>query len=176
MASLENVQGSSNGRDVDALNTSPSNDQLQIGADALARGRDAGFTDEESLEVYARRLERRQRRDQKAEAFRAQHRSTIQDIERIPLEFGPTRQLTNARFAMARDGGERDQSAIDEGFGRDTNAFSYYDRDTKTFKEDYVADGTPTPDEYKLRAQLRDAGLGPSQKRWVFSTKTVVAL
>ena len=164
MASLENVQGSSNGRDVDALNTSPSNDQLQIGADALARGRDAGFTDEESLEVYARRLERRQRRDQKAEAFRAQHRSTIQDIERIPLEFEGTRQLTNARFAMARDGGERDQSVIDEGFGRDTNAFSYYDRDTKTFKEDYVADGTPTPDEYKLRAQLRDAGLAPSQK------------
>ena len=164
MASLENVQGLNNQEEVKIQGISPGTMDLLGGADALARGRDAGFTDDETLQVYARRQLRRAKREQEAEAFRAQHSATIAEVERIPLEQDGTRQLTNMRFAMARDGGERDQSEIDESFGRDENAFSYYDREKKRYQDVYIEDGNPTPPEFKDRAQLRDAGLMPDSK------------
>ena len=134
------------------------------GARILADAREKGITDDEALEVYARRQLRRAKREQQAEAFRAQHRNTIDAVERIPLEQDGSRQLTNQRFAMARDGGERDQSEIEESFGRDENAFSYYDREDKRYKDVYIEDGNPTPPEFIDRAQLRDAGLKPTSK------------
>ena len=155
MQPLENVQGASNSRDVNALNTSPSNDQLQIGADALAKGRAAGFTDDETLAIYNRRaaiqskgvhpvrknIELDGELRQKIASIRAENPVEINDVG------SKTREMRNDQIQFEADGRERDQSVEDAYFGRDENAFSVYDPKLGRNRDIYLAPGVKTGDE-----------------------------
>ena len=167
MASLENVQGQFNSQDVNLAGMSASNDPLQVGADALARGRQAGFSDEETLGVLSRRRnhQRPVRMDNRERAQAQQRYSTIDGMTSEP---GRTsggepafkgRQVPNSTVQFTLDGGERDQSAQDAYYGRDENEFSRYNRDTGEFQDVYIPDGRTTPDDLRDEAILRSWGI-----------------
>lgn len=165
MASLENVQGANNSQDISLAGVSPSNDPLQVGADALARGRAAGFTDDETLGVLSRRR-RHQRplRTDNREAAQARQRFatiTAADGTSMPqeLERG-VRSVPNDRVQFNLDGGERDQSVQDAYYGRDENEFVRYNKDRGEFEDVYIPDGARTPDDLRDDAILRSYGIG----------------
>ena len=138
MANLENVQGANNSQDVNLAGISPSNDLLQIGADAIARGRSAGFTDEETLDVYARRKQLAVTK-QKGFSPSAQLLQKIKSIRgENPSEVEGVREIPTSSVQFEQDGRERDQSVEDAYYGRDDNAFSYYDNRKKRNRNIYL--------------------------------------
>ena len=167
MASLENVQGAVNGQDVNLGNVSSSNDQLSAAAMALAKGRDAGWTDEETLGVLSRRRnhQRPVRMDNREQAQAQQRFATIEGMTPEP---GRTsggeaafkgRSVPNQSVQFTLDGGERDQSAQDAYYGRDENEFSRYNRDRGEYEDVYIRDGQTTPDDLRDEAILRSWGI-----------------
>ena len=167
MASLENVQGQFNSQDVNLAGMSASNDPLQVGADALARGRSAGFSDEETLGVLSRRR-RHQRPVRMDNRDRAQAQQRFATVDGMTAEPGRTsggepafkgRQVPNSTVQFTLDGGERDQSAQDAYYGRDENEFTRYNRDTGEFQDVYIPDGATTPDDLRDEATLRSYGI-----------------
>ena len=164
MASLENVQGANNSQDINLAGASPSNDPIQVGADALARGRAAGFTDDETLGVLSRRRrhQRPLRTDNREAAQAAQRFATITAADGTPmpqeLERG-VRSVPNDRVQFNLDGGERDQSVEDAYYGRDENEFSRYNKYTGEYEDVYVRDGLKTPDDLRDEAILRAYGI-----------------
>ena len=176
MASLENVQGANSSQDVNLAGVSPSNDPLQVGADALARGRAAGFSDEETLGV----LSRRRRHQQPVRMTNREIRETKQRFATITdkngsqmpaeLERG-VRSLPNEQVQFNLDQGERDQSEQDAYYGRDENEFTRWNKDRGAFEDVYIKDGLVTPDDLRDQALLRAYGL---KKRAKVSNNQVV--
>lgn len=164
MASLENVQGSNNSQDVNLAGRSPSNDLLQIGADALARGRAAGFSDEETLAVYNHRkaLQGKHvhpiRKDQKVDAELAQKIASIRSQN--PAEINDsdrrTSEVATDQVQFELDGRERDQSVEEAYYGRDENAFSVYDR-KKQRNRDIVIPSTDRTVVRNKNGEVNDA-------------------
>lgn len=164
MASLENVQGAINSQDVNLGNMSSSNDPLQVGADALARGRRAGFSDEETLGVLSRRRRHqhpiREDNRQIAEARQRFASITSEDGSSMPEEVDiKLRSLPNERVQFEQDGRERDQSIEDAYYGRDENEFTRWNKDRGTFEDVYIPDGKTTPDDLRDQALLRSWGI-----------------
>jgi len=167
VASLENVQGSNNSQDVNLAGMSPSNDPIQVGADALARGRAAGFSDDETLGVLSRRRrhQRPVRMDNREIAQARQRYATVDGMSAEPGREsggGPAfggRSVPNSQVQFNLDGGERDQSAQDAYYGRDENEFSRYNRDSGQFEDVYIRDGLTTPDDLRDEAILRAYGI-----------------
>ena len=170
MASLENVQGAVNSQDVNLGNIATSNDLLSAGAEELARGRRAGFSDEETLGVLSRRR-RHQRPNRLTNEEVAQAQQRYATIGGMTAEPGRTaggesafsgRQVTNSEVQFNLDGGERDQSVEDAYYGRDENEFTAWDKNRGTYDDIYIPDGATTPDALRDQALLRSWGL---QKR-----------
>ena len=164
MASLENVQGQLNSQDVNLAGMSASNDPIQIGADALARGRAAGFSDEETLGVLSRRRRHqrpiREDNRQIAEARQRFASITSEDGTAMPEEVDiKLRSLPNERVQFEQDGRERDQSVEDAYYGRDENEFTRWNKDRGTFEDVYIPDGKTTPDDLRDQALLRSWGI-----------------
>lgn len=162
--SLENVQGQVNSQDVNLGNVSTSNDVLSAGAEELARGRRAGFSDEETLGVLSRRRRhQRPNRLNNEEVAQAQQRYssiTSADGTQMPSELDSAlRSLLNSEVQITQDGGERDQSVIDAYYGRDENEFTAWDKNRGTYQDIYIPDGQVTPDALRDQALLRSWGL-----------------
>ena len=143
---------------------SPSNDPIQIGADELARGRSAGFSDEETLGV----LSRRRRQQQPARLTNREVREAKQRFATITAEDGTVmpqepergvRSLANEQVQFNLDQGERDQSEQDAYYGRDENEFTRWNKDRGAFEDVYIKDGLKTPDDLRDQALLRSYGL-----------------
>jgi hypothetical protein len=164
VASLENVQGANNSQDVNLGNVSSSNDTLSAAAMAIAKGREAGWTDEETLGVLSRRR-RHQRpiREDNREIAEAKQRFasiTSADGTQMPGELDiAIRSLPNERVQFEQDGRERDQSVEDAYYGRDENEFTRWDKDRGTFQDVYIKDGLKTPDDLRDQALLRSYGI-----------------
>ena len=174
MASLENVQGAVNSQDVNLGNVATSNDLLSAGAEELARGRRAGFSDEETLGVLSRRRRHqapnRLNNDETAQAFQRYATITTEDGTAMPSELdSAVRSLRNSEVQITQDGGERDQSVIDAYYGRDENEFSVWNKNRGTYEDIYIPDGYTTPDALRDQALLRSWGsrsVRPVQKRY----------
>lgn len=164
MASLENVQGANNSQDVNLGNVSSSNDTLSAAAMAIAKGREAGWTDEETLGVLSRRRRHqrpiREDNRQIAEAKQRFASITSADGAQMPGELDiAIRSLPNERVQFEQDGRERDQSVEDAYYGRDENEFTRWDKDRGTFQDVYIKDGLTTPDDLRDQALLRAYGI-----------------
>jgi hypothetical protein len=169
VASLENVQSANNSQDVDLGNVSSSNDRLSAAAMAIAKGREAGWTDEETLGVLSRRRRHQQpvRMTNREQLQARQAFATITDKKGRPMPAEPergVRSLLNEQVQFQIDGGERDQSAEDAYYGRDENEFTRWNKDRGAFEDVYIPDGTTTPDDLRDQALLRSYGLAKRLK------------
>ena len=176
MASLENVQGANNSQDVNLGNVSSSNDTLSAAAMAIAKGREAGWSDEETLSVLSRRRRHQQpiRMTNREQREARQRFASITDDEGKVMPAEPesgVRSLLNEQVQFQLDGGERDQSAEDAYYGRDENEFTRWNKDRGGFEDVYIRDGLTTPDDLRDQALLRAYGL---QKRAKVSNNEVV--
>ena len=164
MASLENVQGAVNSQDINLGNVSSSNDTLSAAAMAIAKGREAGWTDEETLGVLSRRRRHQSpvRMSNREQAETMQRFATITDGQGNPMPEETDiaiRSLPNERVQFEQDGRERDQSVEDAYYGRDENEFSRWNKDRGVFEDVYIPDGKTTPDDLRDQALLRSWGI-----------------
>ena len=201
MSSLEQNQGLHNTQITSASNVSPSNDpnqQMIDGAEQLARGRAAGWSDEETLGVLSRRrLHQHPIRLSEADKQEAQ-RYWEEQLAQTPAEdkgFGTEepygqRSLLNDNVQFEQDNRERDQSGIQEYSkdldtriseqakarriskkgGRDTNRFFVTDPKTRETSEVYIDDGQKTPEGLREQALASDFGLTAVKKGQVQKT------
>ena len=168
------------------------------GAEQLARGRAAGFSDEETLGVLSRRrLHQHPIRLSEADKQEAQ-RYWEEQLAKTAAEernFGTEepygqRTLQNDDVQFEQDNRERDQSGTQmyskdldtriseqakarrtsKKGGRDTNRFFVTDPKTKKTSEVFIDDGQPTPEGLREQALASDFGLTAVKKGQVQKT------
>ena len=67
--------------------------------------------------------------------------------------------MRNDQVQFNLDQGERDQSAQEAYYGRDTNEFTRWNKDRNNFEDVYIPDGETTPDDLRDQALLKDYGI-----------------
>ena len=177
MASLEQNQGRDNSRSSQLSNFSTSPDDINtllIGASALGTGEALGHSKEETLAALSRTRRRNlpSQANTREQAQLFQKFAIIQDADGnpMPAEINsakggrPAVSVPNSEVQIRQDNGERDQSAIDPSFGRDTNKVTRWNDKTSSYEEVYLPDGVPTPDGMRDKAAMLDFGLKTVKK------------